>query len=97
MHCVISCTPAEVACLLSYPRARDTVDLQDCHGNTCLHLVSEKWSGDDIAVSVIHDLLEAGGNPAIINKDGETPSACLRRRHRPTTLSSLSFKKPRMP
>lgn len=78
MLCVISRSPAEVEFLVRYPRARDTINLQDCHGNTCLHLASGNWS-DDTAASMIHDLLEAGANAGIMNKDGETPSAYFRR------------------
>ncbi len=56
---------------LRYPRARDTVNVQDGYGNTCLHLASN--------TSVVKLLLEAGANPTITNKFGETGHAVIAR------------------
>lgn len=95
---VRSCCSAVVACLLSYPRARETVDLQDCDGETCLHLASGIYRGNDTATSITHDLLEAGANPVITNKHGERhPRPTSDAGNPPAMLPSHSWKKPRRP
>ena len=70
-------TGKNVARLLEDPRVRATLNVHDTYvGESALHLACCKYD-EELAVSLIHILLQAGGNPGLTNKAGKTPWAYL--------------------
>jgi len=64
-----------VARLLQDPRVRATVNMHDEKGNTALHYACMGGLSIKLlytAASKVHLLLQAGANPTIGNKNGQT-------------------------
>jgi len=69
-----------VARLLQDPRVRATVNVQDGIGRSALHCASKNEDKTQ-ATSILHLLLQAGGNPALATSDEQTTLAYLRQHH----------------
>ncbi len=71
-----------VAHLLQDPRVRATVDVQNCDGDTSLHLACFRGDDDEtLATYIVHLLLQAGANPTLVANDGMTPLVVLQEHH----------------
>ena len=81
--------PDNVGRLLEDPRVRAAIDVLDEIGFTSLHWACIRFE-EDFATSIILLLLQAGGNPAITNNRGETPTTLIRHHH-PTRLITIAL------
>ena len=70
-----------VARLLQDPRVRATVNMQDQHGNIALHHVCGVYGAERPSAPMAHLLLQAGADPLVTNKRGQTPLDEARRCH----------------
>ena len=61
------------------PRVRATINFQDHWGDTALHL-THKYNGEVPKTSIFRILLQAGANPAVTNRLGETAVDRLRKK-----------------
>jgi len=91
MHFVFLGSVDIVARVLQDPRVRATVNMQPNTGYTALHDVC-LHKDETKATSIIHILLQAGGNAALTSKHGQTPLDLIRHRHPPPHAASTLLK-----
>ena len=89
MRQIIYRHPDTVARLLQDPRVCATVNMQDDTSHTALHYAC-MWGTLKKAVAKIHLILQAGANPTLTNKKGQTPMDVVRQRN-PTYHAAIAL------
>jgi len=78
-----------LARLLQYPSVRASIDMPNAHGMTA-HQLACDYRNEPAATPTIHLLLQAGANPHLTDRDGETPLESLRH-FKPTFHTAIAY------